>query len=95
MNPTDFSETANHAVEQALELFLRYGAELHLLHVVEARHDEDATVASVLQDYLIEARGRRGAVSRAEGRCAAWISMSAAKRPVTGRERDGKDGVHL
>jgi nucleotide-binding universal stress UspA family protein len=49
---TDFSETSNHAVEQALELSLRYGAELHLLHVVEARHDEDATVASVLKDYL-------------------------------------------
>jgi len=50
--PTDFSETANHAVEQAIELSLCYGAELHLLHVVEARHHDQAAVTGVLQDYL-------------------------------------------
>ena len=50
--PTDFSETATHAVEQAIELSLCYGAELHLLHVVEARHHDQAAVTGVLQDYL-------------------------------------------
>ena len=50
--PTDFSETANHAVEQAFELSLRYGAELYLLHVVEVRHHDSAALTGVLQDYL-------------------------------------------
>lgn len=50
--PTDFSETANHAVEQAMELSLRYGAELHLLHVVEDHHGESSGAASAMHDYL-------------------------------------------
>lgn len=50
--PTDFSETANHAVEQAMELSLRYGAALHLFHVVAAHHEGSGEVTSVLQDYL-------------------------------------------
>lgn len=50
--PTDFSETANHAVEQAMELSLRYGAALHLVHVVEEHGDDSAGVTSALQDYL-------------------------------------------
>ncbi len=50
--PTDFSETATHAVEQAVELSLRYGASLHLLHVVEAPGDDSGGVTSALQDFL-------------------------------------------
>ena len=50
--PTDFSETANHAVEQAIELSLRYEAELHLLHVVAARDEDSSGAASALRDYL-------------------------------------------
>jgi nucleotide-binding universal stress UspA family protein len=49
--PTDFSDTANHAVEQAIELALRYGAELHMLHIVEA-HGDSPGATSALTDYL-------------------------------------------
>lgn len=52
--PTDFSETANHAVEQAIELSVRYAAELHLCHVVEVRGNDWAATTGVLQDYLKE-----------------------------------------
>jgi nucleotide-binding universal stress UspA family protein len=50
--PTDFSETANHAVEQAMELSMRYGAALHLFHVVAAPEATSGGVTSALQDYL-------------------------------------------
>ena len=50
--PTDFSETANHAVEQSLELAIRTGADLHLFHVLEAHHSEVTGVVSALADYL-------------------------------------------
>lgn len=50
--PTDFSDTANHAVEQAIELSLRYGAELHLLHVVASREDPPKSAAAAIADYL-------------------------------------------
>lgn len=33
--PTDFSESARHAFSYALSLACQYGAEVHLLHVVE------------------------------------------------------------
>jgi nucleotide-binding universal stress UspA family protein len=49
--PTDFSETANHAVEQAVELAIHTRARLHLLHVVEPRALPTGAV-TVLVDYL-------------------------------------------
>jgi len=49
--PTDFSETANHAVEQALEVAIATGATMHLFHVVEPRADEPGVV-SALSDYV-------------------------------------------
>lgn len=51
--PTDFSETANHAVEQACELALQTRARLHLLHVIESREGPAAVDAATgLRDYL-------------------------------------------
>lgn len=50
--PTDFSETANHAVEQALELALRTRAKLHLFHVIEPKVEGSTGVAGSLRDYL-------------------------------------------
>lgn len=51
--PTDFSETANHAVEQALELAIRSRAKLHLFHVVEPKVESwSGGVAGSLRDYL-------------------------------------------
>lgn len=52
--PTDFSETANHAVQQAIELSKRYGAKLHLLHVVEAR-EGGGVVKGVLKKLAADA----------------------------------------
>ncbi len=51
--PTDFSETANHAVEQAVELALRTRARLHLFHVVEPRAAaREVEAVATLSDYL-------------------------------------------
>lgn len=50
--PTDFSETANHAVEQAVELSIRTRARLHLYHVVEPLAEESAGVVAAVRDYL-------------------------------------------
>jgi nucleotide-binding universal stress UspA family protein len=49
--PTDFSETANHALSQAIELALHARASLDLFHVAEP--SEPATgVVSAVKDYL-------------------------------------------
>jgi nucleotide-binding universal stress UspA family protein len=50
--PTDFSETANHALEQAAELAMRTRAKLDLFHVVEPRSEEFPGVVRALSDYL-------------------------------------------
>ena len=51
--PTDFSETADHAVAQGADLALRFDASLHLYHVVEFHHAEPAVVAT-WGDFLDE-----------------------------------------
>lgn len=50
--PTDFSEAANRALEQAVELVLRTRARLHLLHVVEPRAEAAPQAVTALEDYL-------------------------------------------
>jgi nucleotide-binding universal stress UspA family protein len=50
--PTDFSEPANHAVEQAAELAIRARAKLELFHVVEPTSEDSPGVVQALQDYL-------------------------------------------
>lgn len=50
--PTDFSETANHAVEQAVELALQTRARLHLFHVIEPRAEAPPGMTTGLRDYL-------------------------------------------
>lgn len=50
--PTDFSETANHATEQAVEIAIRYHAKLHLFNVIEPFVDASKGLASSVRDYL-------------------------------------------
>lgn len=50
--PTDFSDCAKQAVTYASELAKRFGAELHLLHVVQPPFITDAYAASLPEDAL-------------------------------------------
>ena len=53
--PTDFSDTAGHALDYARELAVRFGAEAHLLYVVPHPTPQDWAVgaaAPVLPDLL-------------------------------------------
>ena len=53
--PTDFSETASHALDYARELAARFGADVHVLHVVADPTPQDWAVgpaAGVVTDLL-------------------------------------------
>ena len=50
--PTDFSETANHAMEQAIELAIRTRAKVHLFHVIEPRVEGPERLVTAVRDYL-------------------------------------------
>ncbi|HXV60502.1 MAG TPA: universal stress protein [Vicinamibacteria bacterium] len=50
--PTDFSESANHALKQAVELAARCRAKLHLFHVVEPFTDPKGGLGASVRDYL-------------------------------------------
>ena len=50
--PTDFSETADHAAAQAIELALRHGSQLHVFHVVEPYGEPPPNMMAVVRDYL-------------------------------------------
>ena len=64
--PTDFSETASHALDYARELAARFGADVHVLHVVADPTPQDWAVgpaAGVVTDLLDMWRTMRSGVS--------------------------------
>jgi len=52
--PTDFSECAEYAFEQAAYLADQYGAELHVLHVRETREQEIIPRINLSEDEVLE-----------------------------------------
>ena len=48
--PTDFSEQANHSVEAGYYLAKKFGAELHLFHVIESENEKDFNVQGASPD---------------------------------------------
>jgi nucleotide-binding universal stress UspA family protein len=50
--PTDFSESADHATDQAVELAAKSGAGLELFSVVEPYGEPPANVMAVVRDYI-------------------------------------------
>ena len=50
--PTDFSETANHAVDQAFEMAVRTQATLHLFHVRETHDADPGAPSSTVRDFM-------------------------------------------
>jgi len=52
--PTDFSETADHALAQAVELAAQHGSRLELLHIVEPYGEPPPSMMAVVRDYMDE-----------------------------------------
>ena len=50
--PTDFSETADHATAQAVELAAKHGSRLELLHIVEPYGEPPPNMMAVVRDYM-------------------------------------------
>lgn len=65
LHPTDFSDSANHAMEQAVELALGAGAHLHLFHAIALHTDDPKHLDDQLDGYL----------AAAEQRAAAWLEQ--------------------
>lgn len=53
--PTDFSETADHATAQAVELAVKHRARLELFHVVEPYGEPPPNMMAVVRDYIEKA----------------------------------------
>lgn len=66
--PTDFSETADHATKQAVELAERHGARIELIHVVEPYGAPPPNMMAVVRDYLaeLESEAQKTLVAKAD-----------------------------
>lgn len=58
LHPTDFSDCANHALGQAVELAVSAGAQLHLFHAIALHTDDPAHLDQQLDAYLKSAEAR-------------------------------------
>lgn len=72
--PTDGSATAEAAMEHAVDLATRYGADVHVLHVVDARQ-YDTSIESAVEP--LRKRGREY-VDRLAGAADADVSVTSA-----------------
>jgi nucleotide-binding universal stress UspA family protein len=66
--PTDFSETAEHATGQAIELAAMHGARLELFHVVEPYGTPPPNMMEVVREYMekLEREAESSLASRVE-----------------------------
>ena len=79
--PTDFSETAEHATAQAIELAARHGSRLELFHVVEPYGEPPPNMMAVVRDYLdkLERDAEETLASKAEAIRADDIDVGYSK----------------
>lgn len=80
--PTDGSENAERAIEQAIGLATTYDASLHLLYVVDVNHMSSDTAENLMHDKL-EQTGHAAVDEIADRAQQAGITVSSAVIPGT------------
>lgn len=94
--PTDFSKTANHAMDFAIQLAEKTGAAIQLLHVLEIPHGSYSLIGEITDDYkadhLYEAMLIRSSKSKLEELVA---SISAKGISATSLLRYGHPYKHI
>ena len=78
--PTDFSETAEHATAQAVELARRHGSKIHLFHVVEPYGEPPPNMMATVRDYIdrLEKDAATALSERTEALSAMDVTVSAS-----------------
>lgn len=88
--PTDFSDSSLHAAKYACELSKRFGAELHLLHVVEPVIMAMPSPGAPLPDQLLADNAQA-----AEERLPTWLSEVERPEAMSHSVRRGPAFVEI